>query len=123
MGGLPRSEFHTLSLPFRVMDEQARNRLLDKCLPLSAAVRDGLEGIVRGRTGALIAHQAHRWGLVDYLLPDGIGGCDLTDWITEFANRHRRLALPDDLQHWRSPPTKRTSPPCRNASCGPSTRT
>jgi putative two-component system protein, hydrogenase maturation factor HypX/HoxX len=86
MGGLTGSEFHTLTLPFRVMDESARTRLLTDCLPLSA-------------------HQAHRQGLVDYLSPEGIGGPDLGAWILEFAARHRRLAAQDDLRHWRPLPS------------------
>jgi putative two-component system protein, hydrogenase maturation factor HypX/HoxX len=87
MGGLTGSEFHTLTLPFRVMDEGARTRLLHDCLPLSA-------------------YQAHRHGLVDYLVPDGVNEPDLTDWIIEFSARYRHLARPDDLQHWRPLPTE-----------------
>jgi putative two-component system protein, hydrogenase maturation factor HypX/HoxX len=86
MGGLTGSEFHTLTLPFRMMDEQARFRLLNDCLPLSA-------------------HQAHRQGLVDYLVPEGIHGRDLTEWILEFAVSLHRPATRDDLQNWRPLPS------------------
>jgi putative two-component system protein, hydrogenase maturation factor HypX/HoxX len=87
MGGLTGSEFHTLTLPFRVMDEAARSRLLTECLPLSA-------------------YQAHRLGLVDYLAPQGIVGRDLTAWTLEFAARHRQLVAQDDLRHWRPLPSE-----------------
>jgi putative two-component system hydrogenase maturation factor HypX/HoxX len=87
MGGLTGSEFHTLTLPFRVMDEATRSRLLTECLPLSA-------------------YQAHRQGLVDYLAPEGIVGPDLSAWILEFAARHRQLAAHDDLRHWRPLPSE-----------------
>ncbi len=87
MGGLTGSEFHTLMLPFRVMDESARSRLLIDCLPLSA-------------------HQAQRQGLVDYLSPEGIVGRDLSDWILEFAAHRRQLSARDDLRHWRPLPSE-----------------
>jgi putative two-component system protein, hydrogenase maturation factor HypX/HoxX len=87
MDGLTGSEFHTLTLPFRMMDEAARNRLLTECLPLSA-------------------FQAHRQGLVDYLVPEGVVGRDLLAWTLEFAARHRQLAADDDLRHWRPLPSE-----------------
>ena len=87
MGGLTGSEFHTLTLPFRVMDESARTRLLNDCLPLSA-------------------YQAQRQGLVDYLSPEGIAGRDLSGWILEFAARRRQLSAQDDLRHWRPLPSE-----------------
>ena len=87
MGGLTGSEFHTLTLPFRMMDEEARTRLLHDCLPVSA-------------------YQAHRQGLVDYLVPEGIHGRELTDWILEFAAKYRCLVQQEDLQHWRPLPSE-----------------
>ena len=87
MGGLTGSEFHTLTLPFRVVDEAARHRLLNECLPLSG-------------------QQAHRQGLVDYLAPEGIVGNDLLDWTLEFAARQRELTADDDLRRWQPLPSE-----------------
>ena len=69
------------------MDESARARLLNDCLPLSA-------------------YQAQRQGLVDYLSPEGIAGPDLSRWIVEFAARRRQLSTQDDLRHWRPLPSE-----------------
>jgi putative two-component system hydrogenase maturation factor HypX/HoxX len=87
MGGLTGSEFHTLTLPARMPDEDARAGLLHDCLPLSA-------------------HQAHRQGLVDYLAPEGLTGADLTEWMHEFAINHRDAGKRADRQRWRPLPTE-----------------
>ncbi|GAA1894930.1 enoyl-CoA hydratase-related protein [Asanoa iriomotensis] len=87
MGGLTGSEFHTLTLPSRMPDEEARSALLHDCLPLSA-------------------DQAHRQGLVDYLAPEGLAGEDLTEWTHEFAVNHRDTGKRADRQRWRPLPTE-----------------
>ncbi len=87
MGGLTGSEFHTLTLPTRVPDSQARAALLHDCLPLSA-------------------YQAHRQGLVDYLVPEGLYGDDLMEWTYEFARNHRDQGKRADRQRWQPLPTE-----------------
>ena len=87
MGGLTGSEFHTLTLPARVPDAQARAALLHDCLPLSA-------------------FQAQRQGLVDYLAPEGLAGDDLMEWVHEFALNHRAAGKRADRARWRPLPTE-----------------